>query len=122
MYKINSEGYVILAQSKVPPFDVFLEVMGVSPNKFASKVLQFIYSEIYLSSKDLKYEYINYYSIEYDSLEKYLHNMVGINIEDIDLEKEHLFYFQSWSQIMDLAYDDNYLDTILRILERNDEN
>ncbi len=122
MYKINSEGYVLLAQSKVPPLDDFLEIMGVSSGKFASKVLQFVYSEIYLLSKDLKREYINYYSIEYETFEKYLHHMVGIDIEGIDLEKKHLFYFETYVQIMDLSYEDNYLDIVLKILEKNDEN
>ena len=122
MYKIDSKGYVLLAQSKVPPLDDFLEIMGVSSGKFASKVLQFIYSEIYLLSKDLKCEYINYYSIEYETFEKYLHYMVGIDVDGIDLEKEHLFYFEPCVQIMDLSFEDNYLDTILTILEKNDEN
>ena len=119
---INSEGYVLIAQSKIPAFDIFLEIMGVSSKKFASKVLQIIYNEIYLLSKDLKYEYINYYSIEYDSFEEYLHNMVGVDIEGIDLEKEHLFYFKPCIQIIDLSFPDNYLDIVLRILERSDEN
>ena len=122
MYKINSKGYLLFAQSKVPPFDIFLEIMGVSSRKFASKVLQFIYNEIYLLSKDLKYEYNNYFSIEYDTFEKYLHNMVGIDIEGIDLEKEHLFYFETYVQIMDLSYEGNYLDIVLKILEESDEN
>ncbi len=122
MYKINSNSYVLLAQSKVPSFDIFLEIMGVSSRKFASKVLQFVYNEIYLLSKDLKYEYNNYYSIEYDTFEEYLNNMVGTDIEGIDLEKEHLFYFETYVQIMDLSYEDNYLDIVLKILEENDEN
>lgn len=122
MYKINSKGYVLLAQSKVPPFDIFLEIMGVRSGKFASKVLQLIYSEVYILSKDLKREYMNYYSVEYDTFEKYLHYMVGIDFEGIDLEEKHLFYFQPRLQIIGLGYEDNYLDIVLRTMEKNDEN
>lgn len=120
MYKVY-KNCVLLAQSKVPSIDVFLEIMGVKPTKFGNKVLQIMYNAIYIWSMDLKREYINYYSVEYDTFEQYLTYMVGIDFNGIDLEKEHLFYFNTDYTFLDLAYEHNYLYTVLNKLEKIDE-
>lgn len=122
MYKFDSEGYIIFAQSKIPTLDEFMELMGVSPGKLASKIIKFIYCQIYHWSQDLKQEYINYYSIEYDTFEQYLNNMVGIDFDGIDLEKEHIFYFHADLEFLNLNYENNYLDIVMNVLVKNDEN
>ena len=120
MYKIY-KGYVLYAQSKDLSLDDFLEIMRVEPTKFGSTVLQTMYAAIYIWSRDLKLEYTNYYSVEYDNIEQYLNYMVGIDFSGIDLEKEHLFYFKPSYSFLNLDYEDNYLDTVLNILEKIDE-
>ena len=121
MYKISSDGYILLAQSKIPTFDNFLRLVGVLSGSFASKVLQGVYNNIYVWSEDLKREYFSYYSIEYDSFERFLNYMVGLDFEGINIEKQHLFYFEPRSHFIDPNYEDNYLAIILNKLEENDE-
>ena len=120
MYKVY-KGYVLFAQSKVLSLDDFLEIMGVDPTKFGRTVLQIIYNAIYILSRDLKLEYANYYSVEYDNIEQYLNYMVGIDFNGIDLEKKHLFYVEPDYPLLSLDYEHNYLDTVLHILEKIDE-
>jgi hypothetical protein len=116
---------ILFPQSKIISLDEFLKVMEVEPLKFAGTILTIIYKIIFIWSSDLKYEYLNYYSIEYDSFEKYLFWVIGIDLkelENLNYEKKHLFFFdEDYIQFLDSAYDPNYLDTIIETLEKLDE-
>ena len=92
MYKAY-KGHILFAQSKVISLDDFLKIMGVEKTKFGGKILEMMYNAIYIWSRDLKSEYIKYYSVEYDTIEKYLNYMIGIEFKGINLEKEHLCIF-----------------------------
>lgn len=109
---------LILPFPKPPSLAEFFEILVVKPHGLAAQLTERVYSDFFLGSLDLKEEYRRYYCVEYADLREYVEMCHGECLAEADLNQDHIFRIKRLSQMVDPAYSDNYLDSVLDALKK----
>lgn len=115
----------ILSVNFIPEFSDFLNVLQIGNTGLGAQLFKSVYDHIFVASTDLRKEYDRYYCVEYPSLCEYLECAHDAYLEDNELEKTHILKFKQDHGLMNQAYDDNILETVvdaIRKLEDKNEN
>lgn len=112
---------LILPTSWEPNRETFLIALGVSLGSLGEQLFGNVYSALFTSSIELKEEFNKYYSVEYSNLAKYLKIRYGRTLSEEDLEASRVFMVTSLPQVIDNAYDNNKLDTVLECVKKLEE-
>lgn len=114
----------IIATSWKPDQDDYLKELSIKKNGLGAQLFTKIFKAFFVHSIDVKSDYDRYYSVEYPNLKVYLDVRYGLQLNDEELEQEHIFLIDYLPQIVDTDYEDNVLDKVLECikkLELNDE-
>ncbi|MDW9542634.1 hypothetical protein GOA55_10385 [Sinorhizobium meliloti] len=115
----------ILSVNIIPEFSEFLSALKIRNAGLGAQLFKSVYDHIFVASTDLRKEYDRYYCVEYPSLREYLECAQNMYLEDNELEKTHILKFKLDHGLMNQAYDDNILETVvdaIRKLEDKNEN
>jgi len=113
---------IILAININPTFEEFLGFLSIKMGSLGSQLFEPVYKQIFIFSKDLKSEYVKYYSVEYPTLSEYIEIYHDRVLDEEQLDKRHIYKFKNGCELTSNGYDTNYLDRIINILEDHDEN
>lgn len=116
---------LILPINVKPSLDEFLNLLSVAKDGLASQLIKPIYNQLFVFSKDLRAEYMKYYSIEYPTFSEYLEICHNVALPEEELDKQYIFKFKNTYQMTDPAYDRDYLQRIMKLIremEITDEN
>lgn len=119
------EEKLIFAVNVIPEFDDFLAALKLNNAGLGAQLFKSVYDHIFVASADLRREYDRYYCVEYPSLAEYLECAHDVYLDQDDLEKNHILTFKQDNGLMNDAYDDNILETVIdsiRKLESEYEN
>ena len=120
-----NDEMLILSVNVIPEFSEFLSALKIKNATLGAQLFKSVYDHIFVASTDLKREYERYYCVEYPSLSEYLQCANDVYLEEDELEKNHILEFRQDNGLMNDAYDDNILETIvecIRKLEAEREN
>jgi hypothetical protein len=119
-----TEKEMIFPITYIPTIGEFLEALRIKPGGLGAQLFTSVYDQFFTWSLDLRNEYDRYYCVEYATLAVYLETAHEIQLEPADLAKRHILKMRSPGGVLDQAYDDNVLDTVIssiRELEANHE-
>ena len=109
---------LILPFPKPPSLAQFFELLSVKPHGLAAQLTEHVYRDFFVNSLDLKEEYRRYYCVEYANLSDYVEMCHGEYLDEADLSQEHIFQIKHLPQMVDPAYSENHLDSVLKALKK----
>ncbi|MBY5651782.1 hypothetical protein [Rhizobium leguminosarum] len=115
----------ILSVNIIPEFSDFLNALKIKNAGLGAQLFKAVYDHLFVASTDLRKEYDRYYCVEYPSLGEYLECAHDVSLEESELEKTYILKFKQDHGLMNQAYDDNILETVvdaIRKLEDENEN
>jgi hypothetical protein len=112
---------LVLPTSWVPNRNEFLAALGVSRGGLGAQFLGTVYDALFVASIEVKGEFKKYYSVEYANLAEYLEVRYGVALSEEDSEADRVFMVTWLPQVIDVAYEDNKLDSVLECVERLEE-
>lgn len=118
---MRDEIELILPTSWVPNREEFLAELGVSRVGLGEHFFGAVYDALFVASIEVKGEFKRYYSVEYSNLSEYLEIRYGKALSEENLEADRVFLVTWLPQIIDDAYDDNKLDTVLECIKKLEE-
>lgn len=122
---MEREREIILSINIQPSFEEFLKMLSISSTKtLAAKLLEPVYQQIFVYSKNLRDEYVRYYSVEYLTIGEYLEICHNVTLSDDELGKQYIFKFKNNCQLTDTAYDrenEQYLERIITQLKKMEQ-
>jgi hypothetical protein len=116
-----NEKDLILPMSRIPSVGEFLGILHIKPAGFAAELFTNIYNDLFVWSTDLRSEYERYYCVEYPTFVNYLELAHEIYLEPTDLEKSHVLKIEYLGGLLEEAYDDNVLDTVITCIRKLEE-
>lgn len=117
-----SDKDLILPASRIPSVDEFLDILRIKPAGFAAQLFTRAYNQFFAWSKDLRVEYERYYCVEYPTFASYLELAHEIYLEPAQLEKVHILKMKAPGGVLDQAYDDNVLGTVIDCIRKLEDN
>ncbi|UXS48281.1 hypothetical protein [Agrobacterium tumefaciens] len=114
---MDEETY-ILSVDIVPDFNEFLSALKIKNTGLGAQLFKSVYDHLFVASTDLRQEYERYYCVEYPSLGEYIECTHDVYIDDSELEKTHILKFKQDNALMNEAYDDNILETVVEAIRR----
>jgi len=118
---MRDEIKLILPTSWVPNREAFLTALGVSRGGLGEQFFGTVYDALFEASIEVKGEFKKYYSVEYANLAEYLEIRYGKALSEEDLEADRVFLVTWLPQVIDDAYEDNKLHTVLEYIEKLEE-
>jgi hypothetical protein len=118
---MTDEIKLILPTSWMPNRNEFLAALGVSRGGLGDQFFGAIYDALFVASIEVKGEFKKYYSVEYANLAEYLEIRYGEVLSVEDLEADRIFMLTWLPQVIDDAYENNKLDTVLECIETLEE-
>ncbi len=115
---MRDEIQLILPTSWEPNRSEFFEALGVSPEGLGGQIFGPVYDALFVASIEVKAEFKKYYSVEYANLAEYLEIRYGQTLSEDDLEADRVFMVTWMPQVIDDAYEDNKLDTVLECIKK----
>ena len=115
---MSGEIKLILPTSWVPNREEFLAALGVSRGGLGEQFFGTVYDALFIASIEVKSEFKKYYSVEYANLAEYLEIRYGKALSDENLEAGRVFLVTWLPQVIDTAYEDNKLDTVLECIKK----
>ena len=112
---------LVLPTSWKPNLNEFLAALGVSRGGLGEHLFGTVFDALFVASIDVKDDFNKYYSVEYANLAEYLEIRYGETLSDEDLESDRVYMVTWLPQVIDDAYDDNKLDTILECIAKLEE-
>lgn len=112
---------LILPTSWEPNREEFLAALGVSQGGLGEQIFGTVYDALFVASIDVKAEFKKYYSVEYANLAEYLEIRYGETLNEEDMGADRVFMVTWLPQVIDVAYEDNKLDTVLECIEKLEE-
>lgn len=113
---------LILPTSRIPSVEEFLDILHIEPAGFAAQLFTSIYDDFFSSSNDLRVEYQRYYCVEYPTFKHYLELAHEIYLDPAELDKAHILNIKSPSGLLDEAYNENVLDTVIEYIKKLENN
>ncbi len=118
---MKSKIKLILPTSWEPNREEFLAALGVTRRGLGEQFFGTVYDALFVSSIEVKGEFKKYYSVEYANLSEYLKIRYGKALSEEYLEADRLFLVTWLPQVIEDAYDDNKLDTVLECIKKLEE-
>jgi hypothetical protein len=112
---------LILPINYRPTIAEFLGVLGLKPRGLGAQLFTAAYNQFFVWSTDLRDEYQRYYCVEYPTFDAYLQLAHDLELEPAELEKKYILKIRSTSGVVDRAYDDSSLDTVLECIRKLEE-
>nr|WP_321482063.1 hypothetical protein [uncultured Cohaesibacter sp.] len=109
---------LVLPTSWKPDRRAFLAQLGISEGGLGEQLLGKVYDAFFVDSTEMKREFERYYSVEYGSLENYARIVHGLEFDDEELGRDQIYLVTWLPQIVDDAYDESQLDTVLACIEQ----
>ena len=111
------DANLVLAISNKPTLDEFFSKLGISRRKLAAQLLEQVYKAFFVSSTDLKEEYVQYYSVEYATLQEYLELGHEIHLSEEELEKKFILKIDQLVGVVDPMFEDNLLNEVVECIK-----
>ncbi|MCF8057569.1 MAG: hypothetical protein K9K37_13155 [Desulfocapsa sp.] len=118
---MRDEVKLILPTSWEPDRNEFLSALGVSLGGLGEQFFGAAYDALFVASIEVKSEFKKYYSVEYANLAEYLEIRYGKVLSEEDLEADRVFLVTWLPLVIDDAYEDNKIDTVLECIKMLDE-
>ncbi|WAR43321.1 hypothetical protein [Methylomonas rapida] len=118
---MRDEIELILPTSWEPKREEFLEALGVSRGGLGEQFFGTVYDALFVASIEVKGEFKKYYSVEYANLAEYVEIRYGEALSEEDLEADRVFMVTWLPQVIDRAYENNKLDTVLKCIKKLEE-
>lgn len=118
---MRDEIELILPTSWEPKREEFLEALGVSRGGLGEQFFGTVYDALFVASIEVKGEFKKYYSVEYANLAEYVEIRYGEALSEEDLEADRVFMVTWLPQVIDRAYENNKLDTVLECIKKLEE-
>jgi len=115
---MTDESPMIVCLERIPSKEDFFEELGISAGLLGSQLFSYVYDCFFKHSVNLSYEYDRYFSVEYETLEKFLYVTKNVTLDADALAKPFLLFVDDFHQIIDTDYEDNQLETILDCIKR----
>ncbi|TDF41702.1 hypothetical protein EYS14_02300 [Alteromonadaceae bacterium M269] len=112
---------LLLPTSWKPNREEFLAALGVNSGGLGEQFFGAVYDALFVTSIEAKEEFKKYYSVEYSNLAEYMEIRYGYLLSEEDLETSHLYMVARLPQIVDDAYEDNKLKTVLKCIDKLEE-
>ena len=116
-----SEKDLILPISRIPSVGEFLDTLHIKPAGFAAQIFTEVYDQFFTRSTDLRVEYERYYCVEYPTFASYLELAHGICLKPADLEKRYILKLKSPGGVLEEAYAENVMDTVIACIRKLEE-
>lgn len=113
-----SDRDLILPTSRIPSVEEFLGILHIKPAGFAAQLFTAVYNQFFSWSKDLRVEYERYYCVEYPTFATYLEVMHEICLDPAELGKTYILKIDSPGGVLDEAYNDNVMDTVIDCIKK----
>ena len=118
---MKDEVKLILPTSWAPDRNEFLAALGVSHGGLGEQFFGAVFDALFVASIEVKSEFKKYYSVEYANLVEYLEIRYGKVLSEEDLEADRVFLVTWLPQVIDDAYEDNKIDTVMECIKMLDE-
>ncbi|WP_287373986.1 hypothetical protein [Prosthecochloris sp.] len=118
---MRDEIKLVLPTSWEPDRNEFLATLGVSCGGLGEQFFGAVFDALFVASIEVRGEFKKYYSVEYASLAEYLEIRYGEVLSEEDLETDRVFLATWLPQIIDDAYHDNKLNTVLECIKKLEE-
>lgn len=104
-----------------PDRNEFFTALGISRGGLGEQFFGDVYDALFVASIEVKGEFKKYYSVEYASLAEYLEIRYGVALNEEDSDADRIFMVTWLPDVIDEAYEDNKLDTVLECIEKLEE-
>jgi len=118
---MRDEVKLVLPTSWEPDRNEFLAALGVFRGGLGEQFFGPVYDALFVASIEVKGEFKMYYCVEYANLAEYLEIRYGVDLSEEDLETDRVFLVTWLPQVIDDAYEDNKLDTVLKSIKKLEE-
>lgn len=108
----------IIATSWKPNRDQFFDSLRIRQGGLAAQFFGQIFDCLFVYSIDLQREYQRYYAVEYASFGDFVEIYYGKALSDDERQKEHVFWVKSLPTLLDPAYEDHQLNSVLEVIAR----
>jgi len=108
---------LVIPTSWKPDRVEFLAVLGVFRGGLGEQIFGDVYDALFVASIEVKGEFKKYYSVEYANLSEYLKIRYELTLSEEDLEADRVFLVTWLPQVIDDAYEDNKIDTVLECIK-----
>lgn len=112
----------ILPTSWEPDKKVFLAKLGISNGGLGEHFFGNVYDALFTYSMEMKKEFQNYYSVEYENLNEYIEITYGEFLGDDDLDHKYIFLVTKWlPNIVNYVFEDNKMNLVLECIAELEE-
>lgn len=118
---MKHDNELMLPLNVKPSFDNFLSILSITNKGLAAQLIEPVYKQFFVYSKDIKREYVKYYSIEYPTLSEYIEIYHNVKLSEENLGKKYIFKYRNNCLLTDPAYDRDYLERIVKLLKKMEE-
>ncbi|WP_133244819.1 hypothetical protein [Caulobacter radicis] len=113
-----NEEDLILPVDRIPTTAEFLGALGIRPGGLGAQLFTEVYEQFFRWPTDLRDQYERYYCVEYPTFRQYLEFAHEIYLEPGQLEKRHILKIKSPGGVVDRAYEDNVLETVIECINK----
>lgn len=107
---------LVIATSWQPNRRDFLSGLKIEPGKVGAQFFEGAFNCLFSDAINAKREFVQYYSVEYGTLDHYLDGRYGIVLDEEELEKENIFLCTWLSNALDKNYDDNQFENVMQCI------